>query len=75
LFLFPPFFDEGGRTALDLCDDEEARKVLKRAYSDQKQLRVERWGITGFFWSFFALFLVFFKKQLMVERWGITAFF
>ncbi len=39
--------EEGGRTALDLCDDEEARKVLKKAYCDQKELRVERWGITG----------------------------
>jgi hypothetical protein len=36
-----------GRTALDLCEDPEARNMLRKAYKDQVQLRLDRWGETG----------------------------
>ena len=39
--------DAEGKTALDLCDDPQARAVLQKAYHEQGELRIERWGHTG----------------------------
>jgi hypothetical protein len=39
--------DKQGRTPLDMCDDQDARKVIKEAYKKQGDLRVERWGSKG----------------------------
>mmetsp|Transcript_24444 Transcript_24444/g.58608 ORF Transcript_24444/g.58608 Transcript_24444/m.58608 type:complete len:686 (-) Transcript_24444:52-2109(-) len=39
--------DGNAATPLDLCDDMDARKIIKDAYSIQGDLRVDRWGPSG----------------------------
>ena len=39
--------DKTNTTPLDMCDNMEARAIIKKAYSVQGDLRVERWGPGG----------------------------